>query len=150
MLKVLQLIKKKPEVSFEDFEKQVLDVYAKNAKKLPKLKSFVINVVRGGYGIEEKPLDCVAEFTFPDENAFTAAFEAPDAKILLEELDRVAERSEFVYSEEKILKKPRVVAKPKVKKAKPKKKAKKAKKKPKKKAKKKAAKRRVSRKRKKK
>ena len=127
-----QLIRKKPEVSFEDFEKE-LDEYAKNAKKLPKLKSFVINVVREGYGIEEKPVDCVAEFEFPDENSFTAAFESPEAKSLLEGLERVAEKTEFVYAEERVLKKPRAAAKPKAKK-----KAKKAKKTAKKKAKKKA------------
>ena len=123
MLKVIQLVKKKPEVSFEDFEKQLFDVYAKNAKKLPGVKSFVINLIRGGYEIEEKPVDCVAEFSFANEEAFTKAIETPEAKALLEELDRVAEKSEFIYSEEKVVKKPRAAAKPK-----PKKKAKKAKK----------------------
>ncbi len=128
MLKVIQLVKKKPEVSFEDFEKQILDVYAKNAKKLPGVKSFVINIVRGGYELEEKPVDCVAEFGFADEEAFTKAIETPEAKALLEELERVAERSEFIYSEEKVVKKPRAPAKPKKKAKKAKKPARKAKK----------------------
>jgi len=106
-------VKKKPEVSFEDFEKQVLEVYAQGAKKLPGVKGFVINVVRGAYGVEERPVDCVAEFNFADEEAFKKTIEMPEAKSLLDELGRVAERSEFVYSEEKVVKKPRAPARPK-------------------------------------
>jgi len=131
MLKVLQVIKKKPEVSFEDFEKQVLGTYAKNAKKMPGIKGFTINLIRGGYQVEERPFDCVAEMIFANEESFTKAIEAPETKILLEELERVAERSEFIYSEEHAVKKPRAPAKRKVKK-----KAKKAKRKAAKKAKK--------------
>ena len=138
MLKVLQVIKKKPEVSFEDFEKQVLESYAKNAKKMPGVKSFSIDIIRGGYQIEERPFDCVAEIEFANEDAFLKAIEDPEAKALLEELERVAERSEFVYSEERVMKKPRAPAKPKVKKKakKPKRKAAKKARKAKKKAKK--------------
>ena len=57
MLKVLQLIKKKPEVSIEDFEKQVMESYAKTLKKIRGLRSFVMNVVRGVHEAEGKPVD---------------------------------------------------------------------------------------------
>ena len=134
MIKVLQVIKKKPEVSFEDFEKEVLGVYAKKAKKIPGIKSFIINLVRGGYQVEEHLFDCVAEMAFPSEDAFLKAVETPDTKMLLEELERVAEKSDFIYSEERVVKKPRAPPKPKAKKKPVKKKAKKAKKKAKRKA----------------
>ncbi len=121
MFKVLQLIKKKPEVSIEDFEKQVLETYANTVKKARGLKSFILNAVKGGYEIIEKPTDYVAELVFSDENAFTQALESPDVKNALEELKRVAEQPDFIYSEERILKKlraPKVKRKPKKKKAK--------------------------------
>lgn len=134
MFKVLQLIKKKPEVSIEDFEKQVLETYAKTMKKARGLRSFILNAVKRAHEVEEKPLDYVAELVFTNEKAFTQALENPDVKTALEELRRVSEQPDFIYSEESVLKKPRVAAaKPKAKKParkaakKPKKKAKKAK-----------------------
>ncbi|MCS7132271.1 MAG: EthD domain-containing protein [Nitrososphaeria archaeon] len=114
MLKVVQVIKKKPEVSFEDFEKQVLESYAKNLKKIPGVKSFAVKLVRGGYQLEERPFDCVAEMEFADEEAFIKVVEKPETKSILEELGRVAERSEFIYSEEHVIKRARAPAKPKV------------------------------------
>jgi len=139
MLKVIQLIKKKPEVSIEDFEKQVLETYAKTLKKARGLRSFILNVVERGREAVEKPLDYVAELIFSSEEAFTQALENLDVKNALEELKRVAEQPDFIYSEEKVLKKPRVAAKPK---KRPKKRARKAVKKAKKKVKKKARKKR--------
>lgn len=137
MFKVLQLIKKKPEVSIEDFEKQVLETYAKTMKKVRGLRSFVLNAAKRCHEIEEKLLDYVAELVFTSEKAFTQALENPDVKAAIEELKRVAEQPDFIYSEESVLKKPRVAAaKPKAKKKVKKKPAKKAAKKPKKKAKK--------------
>ena len=136
MFKVLQLIKKKPEVSIEDFEKQVLETYAKTMKKARGLRSFVLNAAKRCHEIEEKLLDYVAELVFTSEKAFTQALENPDVKTAIEELKRVVEQPDFIYSEESVLKKPRVAAaKPKAKK-KVKKPARKAAKKPKKKAKK--------------
>ena len=137
MFKVLQLIKKKPEVSIEDFEKQVLETYAKTMKKARGLRSFILNAAKRCHEIEEKPLDYVAELVFTNEKAFAQALENPDVKTAIEELKRVAEQPDFIYSEESVLKKPRVAAaKPKAKKKVKKKPAKKAAKKPKRKAKK--------------
>lgn len=116
MLKVIQVIKKKPEVSFEDFEKQIIEFYAENAKKIPGIKSFGVKLVRGGYKLEERPFDCVAEMEFADEGAFLKAVENPEMKSILEELSRVVEESKFIYSEEYVMKRARAITKPRAKK----------------------------------
>ena len=134
MLKVLQLIKKKPEVSIEDFERQVMESYAKTLKKVRGLRSFVMNAVRGVHEAEGKPVDYVAELVFTNEKAFSQALSDPEVKNVLEELERVSEEPRFIYLEESVLKKPKAAAKPKpkakkaVKKKPAKKKARKAKK----------------------
>lgn len=110
MFKVLQLIKKKPEISIEDFEEQVLETYAKTIKKVRGLRSFILNTAKRYHEVEEKPLDYVAELVFTNEKAFAQALENPDVKAAIEELKRVAEQPDFIYSEESVLKKPRAVA----------------------------------------
>lgn len=118
MLKVLHVIKKKPEVSFGDFEKHVLGSYARDTKKMPGIKSFTIKLVRGGHQLEERPFDCIAEMEFANEEAFLKVIEKTETRSILDELGRVAEKSEFVFSEEHIVKRPRARVKPKLKKAK--------------------------------
>jgi len=139
MLKAVYLIKKKPELSFQDFREYLLKTHAPNyGKKLPGLKSYTVNIVTGGYMLEERPCDGIEELEFDDEESFLKAMESPEGRAAAEDLMNVAEKVDIVFLEEKVVKKPR--AKP----AKKKPAKKKAAKKPKKvKRKKKAAKRKV-------
>jgi len=129
MFKVIQLLKKKPEVSVEDFEEQA-GAYVKTVRKVKGLRSLILNVVTGVHGAEEKPLDYIAELAFTSEKAFNKALEDPNVRAALEELGRVAEEPRFIYSKERVLKRPRAAAKKPAKKPakKAKKKAKKARK----------------------
>ncbi len=117
MFKVIQLLKKKPEVSVEDFEKQVTGTYVKTMKKVKGLRSFVLNTVTGVHGAEEKPLDYIAELAFTSEKAFNKALEDPNVQATLDELGRVVEEPRFIYSKEKVLKRPKAAAKKPAKKA---------------------------------
>ena len=143
MLKAVYLIKKKPELSFQDFREYLLKTHAPNyGKKLPGLKSYTVNIVTGGYMLEERPCDGIEELEFDDEESFLKAIESPEGKAAAEDLMNVAEKVDIVFLEEKVVKKPR--AKPAKKKPAKKKAAKKPKKVKRKKAvKKKAAKRKV-------
>jgi len=143
MLKAIYLIKKKPELSFQDFREYLLKTHAPNyGKKLPGLKSYTVNIVTGGYMLEERPCDGIEELEFDDEESFLKAMESPEGRAAAEDLMNVAEKVDIVFLEEKVVKKPR--AKPAKKKPAKKKAAKKPKKAKRKKAvKKKAAKRKV-------
>lgn len=132
MLKTIHLVKKLPELSFEEFKRYWLEEHTKLSKKIPGVKRYVINIVTGGPG-EERPYDSVAEMDFEDEEAYRKAFETPEAQVAVEDAKNFAERIDVLFVEEHVIKKPR--AKP----AKPKKKKKARKAKAKKKARKKAA-----------
>lgn len=129
MIKVIQLVRKKPEVSFEDFENQLRETYLKALRKAKGLRSLTINSLKGVEAAEEKPLDYIIEADFTSEKTLQEAFENPEIRSALEELRRVAEQPDPIYAEESVLKKPRAAAKPKPTKArkagKPAKKAKK-------------------------
>jgi|GEM_PF-2152549 len=142
MLKAVYLIKKKPELSFQDFREYLLKTHAPNyGKKLPGLKSYTVNIVTGGYMLEERPCDGIEELEFDDEESFLKAMESPEGRAAAEDLMNVAEKVDVVFLEEKVVKKPR--AKPAKKKPVKKKAVKKPKKVRRKKAVKKTAKRKV-------
>jgi len=142
MLKAICLIRKKPELSFQDFREYLLKNHAPNyGKKLPGLKSYTVSIVTGGYMLEERPCDGIEELEFDDEESFLKAMESPEGRAAAEDLMNVAEKVDIVFLEEKVVKKPR--AKPAKKKPAKKKVAKKPKKVKRKKAVKKTAKRKV-------
>ena len=127
MLKAICLIRKKPELSFQDFREYLLKNHAPNyGKKLPGLKSYTVNIVTGGYMLEERPCDGIEELEFDDEESFLKAMESPEGRAAAEDLMNVAEKVDIVFLEEKVVKKPR--AKPAKKKPAKKKAAKKPKK----------------------
>jgi len=108
MLKAIYLIKKKPEISFQDFREYLLKTHAPNyGKKLPGLKSYTVNIVTGGYMLEERPCDGIEELEFDDEESFVKAMESPEGRAASEDLMNVAEKVDIVFLEEKVVKKPR-------------------------------------------
>jgi len=116
MLKAICLIRKKPELSFQDFREYLLKNHAPNyGKKLPGLKSYTVSIVTGGYMLEERPCDGIEELEFDDEESFLKAMESPEGRAAAEDLMNVAEKVDIVFLEEKVVKKPR--AKPAKKKA---------------------------------
>ena len=93
---------------------------------MPGLKSYTVNIVTGGYMLEERPCDGIEELEFDDKESFLKAMESPEGRAAAEDLMNVAEKVDIVFLEEKVVKKPR--AKPAKKKPAKKKVAKKPKK----------------------
>lgn len=78
MLKVISLMKRKDDISFEDFRKWALEEHPPLGQRLPGLRHYRMSVV-----LEDKPdLPChaVSEFWFDDEGARAAAFATPEGK----------------------------------------------------------------------
>jgi len=72
MLKVISLLKRKEDMSFEDFRKWALEEHPPLGKKLPGIRKYRMSVV-----LEDNPdlpCDAVSEFWFDDDAARQAAF----------------------------------------------------------------------------
>ncbi|MCL7391952.1 MAG: EthD domain-containing protein, partial [Thaumarchaeota archaeon] len=106
MIRVVQELKKKPEVSVEEFQGFILKNYARFLKKLAGLRSASVKFVYGGYQVEELPVDCCIEMEFRNEDIFKKAVESEEARKILEEMNKLAEKSVFLYLREKAVKKP--------------------------------------------
>jgi hypothetical protein len=65
-----------------------------------------VKFVYGGYQVEELPVDCCIEMEFRNEDLFKKAVESEEARRILEEMNKLAERSVFLYLREKAVKKP--------------------------------------------
>jgi len=72
MLKVISLLKRKEDMSFEEFRKWALEEHPPLGKKLPSIRKYRMSVV-----LEDNPdlpCDAVSEFWFDDDAARQAAF----------------------------------------------------------------------------
>jgi len=72
MLKVISLLKRKEELSFEKFRKWALEEHPPLGKKLPGIRKYRMSVVLEDN--PELPCDAVSEFWFDDDAARQAAF----------------------------------------------------------------------------
>ena len=76
MLKVFSLIKRREDLSLEEFREWVFERHAPMGKELPGLREYHVSVVE--QDDPELPYHAVTELYFDDEDAFKAAF-ASDA-----------------------------------------------------------------------
>ena len=78
MLKVISLLKRKEDMSFEEFRKWALEEHPPLGKKLPGIRKYRMSVV-----LEDNPdlpCDAVSEFWFDDDAARQAAFATESGK----------------------------------------------------------------------
>ena len=72
MLKVISLLKRKEDMSFEEFRKWALEEHPPLGKKLPGIRKYRMSVLLEDN--PELPCDAVSEFWFDDDAARQAAF----------------------------------------------------------------------------
>ena len=72
MLKVISLLKRKEDMSFEEFRKWALEEHPPLGKKLPGIRKYRMSVVQEDN--PDLPCDAVSEFWFDDDAARQAAF----------------------------------------------------------------------------
>lgn len=72
MLKVISLLKRKEDMSFEEFRTWALEEHPPLGKKLPGIRKYRMSVVLEDN--PELPCDAVSEFWFDDDAARQAAF----------------------------------------------------------------------------
>ena len=87
MIKVLAVIRRRPDMSREECHRYWLDVHAGIAKQMPGVRRYVINLAaRGAEAGQEPAFDGVAELWFDDVAASEAAFASEAGRKTIEDL----------------------------------------------------------------
>jgi len=78
LIKVFSLLKRRPDMSLQDFRKWILEEHSKLALSITALRRYTLNVLR-----EDEPeaeFDAVSEMWFDGEEAYRAAFLSEQGK----------------------------------------------------------------------
>jgi len=101
MLKVISLLKRKEDVSLEEFRQWALDEHPALGKKLPGLRHYRMSVVLDDN--PDLPCHAVSEFWFDDNDARVAAFSTPEGKAAAEDAAAHCSTRTHLLTEEKVL-----------------------------------------------
>lgn len=101
MLKIISLLKRKEEMSLEDFRKWALEEHPELGKKLPGMRHYRMSVI-----LEDNPdlpCDAVSEFWFDDNAAREAAFATPEGAAAAQDAAAHCSSRVHLLTEEKII-----------------------------------------------
>ena len=102
MLKVFSLIKRREDLSLEEFRSWALERHAPKGKDLPGLRRYSMSVVEADD--PDLPYHAVSELYFDDEEAFKAAFASEAGKAAGADVAaHAASRVRLVTHEERIV-----------------------------------------------
>ncbi|MEM6427819.1 MAG: EthD family reductase [Deinococcota bacterium] len=101
MIKMVAFVKKKPELSREEFVRLWTGEHVKLSKVLG-MKGYRINIALEPQpmGNTNAPYDGTAEIWWEDEASMTAALNSPENELAAGDVANFAEVLEFVYTEE--------------------------------------------------
>ena len=100
MIRRVSLVRKRPELTRDEFVACWLGEHVEIAKRLPGLRGYVIHILEGG----DPPLDGIAVTTFDSREAAEQAFADPElAPGLRRTRDEFAESVEVFFVEEHII-----------------------------------------------
>jgi uncharacterized protein (TIGR02118 family) len=101
MLKVISLLKRKEDLTFEDFRRWALEEHPPFGKRLPGIRHYRMNVL-----LEDNPdlpYHAVSEFWFDDNDARLAAFGTPEGKAAAEDAAAHCASRVHLLTEEKVI-----------------------------------------------
>ena len=101
MLKVISLLKRKEELSLEEFRRWALEEHPALGKKLPGLRAYRMSVV-----LQDNPAlpaDAVSEFWFDDNAAREAAFATDEGKAAAADAIAHCSSRTHLLTEERVL-----------------------------------------------
>jgi uncharacterized protein (TIGR02118 family) len=101
MLKVISLLKRKEEISLEDFRRWALEEHPPLGKKLPGIRHYRMSVVLDDN--PQLPCDAVSEFWFDDNEARLAAFATAEGKAAAEDAAAHCASRTHLLTEEKVI-----------------------------------------------
>ena len=102
MLKVFSLIKRREDLSLDEFRTWILEQHAPMGRQLPGLRQYHVSVIDADD--DSLPYHAVTELYFDDEDAFKAAFASDAGKAAGADVAaHAADRVRLLTSEEKII-----------------------------------------------
>jgi uncharacterized protein (TIGR02118 family) len=101
MLKVISLLKRKEELSLEEFRRWALEEHPQLGKRLPGIRHYRMSVVRED--LPDLPYHAVSEFWFDDNEARLAAFATPEGKAAAEDAIAHCEARQHLLTDEKVI-----------------------------------------------
>lgn len=103
MIKMIAFVKKKPELSREEFVRLWVEEHTKLSKVLG-MKGYRINVaIEPQPGGNQAPYDGTAEIWWEDLESMQAALSSSQGLLAAKDTERFCERLEFVYTEEFVI-----------------------------------------------
>ena len=105
MIKLVAVIRRRPDMTREECHRYWREVHAGIAKEMPGVRRYVINLAtRGAAAGEEPPFDGVAELWFDDVAAGEAAFASEAGRKTMQDLPNFTDnRPEIIVAEEHIV-----------------------------------------------
>jgi uncharacterized protein (TIGR02118 family) len=101
MLKVISLLKRKEDLSFEAFRRWALEEHPPLGKSLPGIRHYRMSVLYEDN--PDLPYHAVSEFWFDDNDARAAAFATPEGKAAAEDAAAHCASRVHLLTEEKII-----------------------------------------------
>lgn len=102
MLKVFSLIKRREDLSLDEFRRWILEQHAPMGRELPGLREYHVSVVDDDD--PSLPYHAVTELYFDDEEAFTAAFASDAGKAAGADVAaHAADRVRLLTSEKRVI-----------------------------------------------
>lgn len=101
MLKVVSLLKRRDDLSLEDFRQWALEEHPLLGKKLPGIRQYRMSVI-----LEDNPdlpYHAVSEFWFDSNEARAAAFATPEGKAAAEDASSHCSSRVHLLTEEKVV-----------------------------------------------
>ncbi len=99
MFKLIILLKKKTNMSNEEFAKYWLETHAPLAKKMPGLRKYIVNVVRRPPN-REPDFNGVVELWFDDVDSMKKAFASPQGQATQKDTENFASSLTTLYIDE--------------------------------------------------
>jgi uncharacterized protein (TIGR02118 family) len=102
VLKVFSLIKRREDLSLDEFRRWILEEHAPKGRSLPGLREYHVSVV--DTDDPSLPYHAVTELYFDDEDAFTAAFASDAGKAAGADVAaHASDRVRLLTSEERVI-----------------------------------------------
>ena len=101
MLKVISLLKRKDELSLEEFRRWAMEEHPLLGKQLPGIQAYRMSVVN--VDDPSLPCDAVSEFWFQDEEARVAAFATSQGKAAAEDAAAHCSSRIHLLTQEKVI-----------------------------------------------
>lgn len=101
MLKVISLLKRKENLSLEEFRRWALEEHPELGKKIPGMRHYRMSVALNDN--PDAPADAISEMWFDDEAARQAGFGTPEGKAAAEDAIAHCASRMHLFTEEKVV-----------------------------------------------